>query len=760
MNNIMPYIDYQIWDLKYRYKDREGNPIDKTFEDTWKRVANNLASIEKDKEYWSNKFFEALKDWKFIPAGRILSNAGTKRKKTTYLNCYVIPIEDSIEGIFEAVKWAALTQKQGGGVGFDFSTLRPSGSFVEGVEAKSSGPISFMRVFDATCSTIMSAGARRGAQIGVLRCDHPDIEQFIDAKKDNISFKMFNLSVAVTNEFIDAIKNNKDWELKFNGKVYKIVRALDLWNKIMQSTYDYAEPGVLFIDRINEMNNLYYCETINTVNPCGEQPLPEKDFGACLLGSINLTKFVKNPFTKNAQIDFDGIRSVVSVAVRMLDNVVDITNYPLKQQEQGEKLKRRMGIGVTGFADMLTFLGVLYGSDESCEIADKVMKEITCTAYLASVELAKEKGSFPMYDRDKYINSKFIKGLPEHIQEAIYKYGIRNSHLTSIAPTGTISLVAGNVSSGLEPIFELSYKRKYLIDGKNSIEQDVFDYAVKLYKEMHNIPLEQECELPSAFNATVKNITVKQHVDVQAAFQRWVDASCSKTINIPSDYSFDDFKEVYMYAYEKGLKGCTTYRPNPNLQSVIYTSQQKSENKVFVTTHAPKRPEILPCDIHHFKSGGKDWIALVGLLEDKPYEIFAGHAEDIKVPSNCKDAYIVKRKLQYKSKYDLYINKGKDNEIIIKDIVSQFNNDLYGSQTRLISMCLRHGAAVKFIVDQLDKDTSSDLHSFHKGIMRVLKKYISNGDTSSEVCEHCGEKQIVYESGCKTCKNCGFSKCS
>lgn len=570
-----PDISWQIWDMKYRYRREDGTPVDATVEDTWRRVARGLAIYERDREYWEKRFFECLLDYKFLPGGRILANAGTPRKKVTMFNCYVLnTIEDSMEGIFATVRNAALTQKQGGGIGMDFSTLRPQGAFIRGCHATASGPVSFMQVFDATCRTILSAGQRRGAQMAVLSCRHPDIEAFIDAKRDGKSLQMFNLSVAITDEFIEAVKEDRNWDLVFDGKVYKTVRARDLWHKIMRSTYDYAEPGFILIDRINAMNNLWYCEEIRATNPCGEQPLPP--FGACLLGSVNLTRFVRRPFTPQAEVDFEGIRATVEVAVRMLDNTIDISNYPLEQQRDEAQRKRRMGIGITGLADALVFLGIRYGSDEAQRVAAEMMKTICHTAYRASIALAQEKGAFPLLDKGKYLRGKFIEQLPEDIRQGIEKHGIRNSHLTSIAPTGTISLFAGNISSGLEPIFAFSYVRRVRTGhGDETMEQEVCDYAYRLYRDEYHGDVNR---LPAYF-VTTDMITPREHVDMQAALQPYVDSSISKTINVPTDFPFEQFQDIYMYAYERGLKGCTTFRPNEKMMGVLVRKEDKEKEK-------------------------------------------------------------------------------------------------------------------------------------------------------------------------------------
>jgi len=568
----LPEISWQIWDMKYRQKSEDGTPIDQTVEDMWKRIARGLAVFERERDHWEKKFYSCLENFKFLPAGRIQANAGTSRKKVTMFNCYVLNrINDSMEGIFETVRNAALTQKQGGGIGMDFSTLRPQGAFIRGVHATASGPVSFMRVFDATCRTILSAGQRRGAQMAVLSCSHPDIEAFIDAKRDGKSLQNFNLSVAITNAFVEAVREDKNWDLTFNGKVHKTVRARDLWNRIMRSTYEYAEPGFILMDRINEMNNLSYCEEIRATNPCGEQPLPP--FGACLLGSVNLTRFVKKPFEQKAEMDYAGIRETAATAVRMLDNTIDISNYPLEAQREEAMRKRRMGIGITGLADALVFLRQRYGSPEAAATASKVMETICHAVYRASIELAKEKGVFPALDREKHVKGAFIANLPDDIRAGILAHGIRNSHLTSIAPTGTISLYAGNVSSGLEPIFALRYTRKVRTGtGDDMIEQEVRDYAYHVYHERH--PHAKDDSLPAYF-VTSDSIKPKEHVDMQAALQPHVDSSISKTINIPTDTPFEEFEDIYLYAYEKGLKGCTTFRPNEKITGVLVKKDDK-----------------------------------------------------------------------------------------------------------------------------------------------------------------------------------------
>ena len=566
MSNIFRSpIAEQMWDMKYRLKEYDGTPIDLTVQDTWSRVAKDLASVEDNPEYWEGEFYKALESFKFIPAGRINAGAGSDRNVTLF-NCFVMgTVPDSLAGIFDMLKEACITMQQGGGIGYDFSTIRPQGAEVKGVASDASGPLSFMDVWDAGCRTIMSAGTRRGAMMATLRCDHPDVERFIEAKRDPLRLRMFNMSVLITDPFMDAVDKDEDWDLVFDGKVYKTIKARTLWDKIMLSTYNYAEPGVIFIDSINDMNNLNYCETIAATNPCGEQPLPP--YGACLLGSINVAAVLHDDYS----IDAVTLAETVQTAVRMMDNVVDVSKFPLPAQEQEAKDKRRIGLGVTGLADWLALCGVPYGSDKAVEMTDFLMAFIANEAYRTSVELAKEKGSFPLFDKEEFLKSEFVKNLDTDVKEGIAEYGIRNALLTSIAPTGTISLYAGNVSSGIEPIFALEYERKVMQKDGSHVVELVQDYAVNKWKRDHGSE-----PLPDSF-VTAQTLAPSDHIRMQAAAQKWVDSSISKTVNCPEDISFDDFKAVYMEAWKTGCKGCTTYRPNDVTGSVLSVVTQERE---------------------------------------------------------------------------------------------------------------------------------------------------------------------------------------
>ncbi len=549
-----------IWDLKYRLKRVDGSSDESSIADSLRRVAKAVAAPEKDPIYWADQFFDLMHDLRFIPAGRILAGAGTGRAVTLF-NCFVMGrIDDSISGIFDNLKEAALTLQQGGGIGHDFSTLRPKGAAVHSVGADASGPISFMDTWDAMCRTIMSAGARRGAMMATLRCDHPDIEFFIDAKRDALRLRNFNVSVLVTDAFMAAVRDDELWDLVFDGVVYKTIQARALWQRIMRATYDYAEPGVIFIDRINRLNPLQYVEDISCTNPCGEQPLPP--YGACLLGSLNLTRFVQGAFSKSAAVNEVKLEAATKLAIRFLDNVIDVSNFPLPQQKQEALNKRRLGLGITGLADALVMLGQRYGSADAALLPKRWMALIQDAAISASAGLAAEKGSFPLFVAEKYLATEYGMSLSKKQRDVIEAKGLRNGLLTSIAPTGTISLLAGNVSSGVEPIFSAAYDRKILErDGSHRVEPMV-DYAVAVWRQSGI-----KTKVPNL--VTVDDLTPQDHLAMQAALQPHVDSSISKTINVPENFSFDDFIGIYQSAYDLGLKGCTTFRPNAVTGSIL-----------------------------------------------------------------------------------------------------------------------------------------------------------------------------------------------
>ncbi|MEW8177019.1 MAG: adenosylcobalamin-dependent ribonucleoside-diphosphate reductase [Candidatus Thiodiazotropha endolucinida] len=571
-----------IWNSKYRYCDDEG-PVDGTLDDTWNRVAKGIAGIEPHRQSdWTNRFLNILRGFRFLPGGRILAGAGVPYDVTLF-NCFVMGrIEDSLDAIFDALKEGALTMQQGGGVGYDFSTLRPQGFPARRVGSIASGPVSFMRIWDAMCDTLISTGARRGAMMASLRCDHPDIERFIDAKRNPSELRHFNLSVQVSDDFIRAVDQDDTWPLVFpvralqgndqcSGdvvqrvwsdrhqtepcRILRRVRARDLWERIMRATYEYAEPGVLFIDTINRMNNLAYRERISTTNPCGEVPLPA--YGACNLGSLNLTCFVNQPFTQKARLDLHALDETTTDAVRFLDNAIDLSQFPLEAQRQQARGTRRIGLGITGLADALMMLGLNYGHEETRHQVAKVMAQICHTAYRSSIELAKEKGAFPYFNRADYLRGPFIRALPDELQQGIEKHGIRNSHLIAVAPTGTISLLANTISSGLEPVLDFNYRRRILqSDGKYQT-YTLIDYAWRLWQAV--------CSgkpRPDYF-VDCNTLVPDDHLLMQAALQPYVDNAISKTVNVPADYPFEQFKSLYKRAYALGLKGCTTFRSNP-----------------------------------------------------------------------------------------------------------------------------------------------------------------------------------------------------
>ncbi|MDI3336797.1 adenosylcobalamin-dependent ribonucleoside-diphosphate reductase [Defluviimonas aestuarii] len=625
MTRFAAPIAEQIWDMKYRFKQADGTPIDGTVEDSWRRIARALASVEKDPAAWEDRFYEALEDFKYLPAGRITAGAGTGRTVTLF-NCFVMgTIPDDMGGIFDGLKEAALTMQQGGGIGYDFSTIRPRGAEVKGVAADASGPLSFMDVWDAMCRTIMSAGSRRGAMMATMRCDHPDIEDFIAAKQDAARLRMFNLSVLVTDPFMAAVKADGPWELTFGGKVYKTLQARDLWNRIMRATYDYAEPGVIFIDRINAANNLNYVETIAATNPCGEQPLPP--YGACLLGSVNLARLVWYPFEDRAHLCETSLDEIVATAVRMMDNTVDASRFPLASQEAEAQAKRRIGLGVTGLADALLMVGLRYGSEEAAEQTEKWMHRIARAAYLASVELAKEKGAFPLFDAEKYLTSGNMMQMDADVRDAVAKHGIRNALLTSIAPTGTISLYAGNVSSGIEPVFAYAYTRKVLQKDGSRTEEEVVDYAYHLWRERFG-----DKPLPDHF-VNAQTLPPLDHVRMQAAAQKWVDSSISKTINCPEEISFDAFKDVYMAAWDQGCKGCTTYRPNAVTGSVLSVETSDSASRLKSARKAKGLSQAALADLLDVNQ------ATISKLENEGLEKF-GKIENLAEVLSVKPAWL------------------------------------------------------------------------------------------------------------------------
>ena len=771
-------IAHEIWDMKYRFKSADGTPIDETVDDTWRRVAKALAQPEAAhrRGRWERAFHEVMSGYKFLPAGRIIAGAGTGRTVTLF-NCFVMgKIEDDMSAIFDGLREAALTMQQGGGIGHDFSTLRPKGAPVRGVGADASGPLSFMDVWDAMCRTIMSAGSRRGAMMATMRCDHPDIEDFITAKQDAGRLRMFNLSVLVTNAFMAAVKDDADWDLVFGGKVYRTIRARGLWDRIMRSTYDYAEPGVIFIDRINARNNLAYCETIHATNPCGEQPLPP--YGACLLGSINLAALTVSPFSPGARLDEAELDRITRIAVRMLDNVVDVSRYPLEAQAHEARAKRRIGLGVTGLADALAMCGLRYGSDEAAAMARRWMQQIERAAYLASTELAAEKGAFPLFDGDAYLASGHVKELAGDVRKAIAQHGIRNALLTSIAPTGTISLFAGNVSSGVEPVFSLKYNRKVLQPDGSHRTEPVEDFALRLFRQLHG----EDAPLPDAL-VTAAELSPRDHLVMQAALQAHVDSSISKTVNCPEDISFEAFRDVYMQAWDLGLKGCTTYRPNAVTGSVLSDVSSPAsggeESQSALPLEAPPAPApadgdasvvymrqpldrdpVLPGFTYKLKWGDSDhaiYITINDIIEDgrrRPFEIFI----------NSKNMEHYAWTVALTRMISAVFRRGGDVSFVVEELKAVFDpRGGHWMEGRYVPSLLaaiggvieKHMLATGFL--KRAAGISSDDAGGHDKARRMA---VGDAGPPGGQCPKCAEAALVYQEGCATCLSCGYSRCS
>ncbi|MCH7865592.1 MAG: adenosylcobalamin-dependent ribonucleoside-diphosphate reductase, partial [Proteobacteria bacterium] len=710
-------------------------------------------------------------------------------------------IPDDMTGIFEHLKEAALTMQQGGGIGYDFSSLRPKGAEVKRVGADASGPMSFMDVWDSMCRTIMSAGSRRGAMMGVLACDHPDIEAFIEAKREPGRLRMFNLSVLITDAFMRAVKEDAAWELKFGGVAYKSLPARELWDGIMRATYAYAEPGVVFIDRINAKNNLHYCETIHATNPCGEQPLPP--YGACLLGSVNLARLITEPFTEEAGLDTGVLESLVATAVRMLDNVIEVSNFPLPQQSHEARSKRRIGLGVTGLADALIMSGARYGGGKAVALAENWMRTIERAAYMASVELAREKGAFPLYDRDKYLSGETVAGLDMDVREAIARHGIRNALLTSIAPTGTISLLAGNVSSGLEPVFSFQYSRHILMPDGQRREEEVTDYAYRLYRRQFG----EGAPLTDAF-VDAQGLSPNDHLVMQAAVQKYIDSSISKTINCPEGITFEAFKDIYQQAFDIGCKGCTTYRPN-EITGAVLEVKGDAKGRPPVQAELPLEKPVVAAKPRDLGDAGP--VTRLFQPLDRPGDL-EGRTYKLKWPESDHALYITLN--------DIVDDQGRIRPFEI--FINSKNTEHYAwtvALTRMISAVFRRGGDVSFVVEELKavfdprggqwmggryvpsllaaigevieqhmlatgflkgagdiaatdeaKRPAVALMGGESGTPPGTSKAARGGSGGGDgragraapfrQCPKCGQASLVHEEGCDNCKSCGYSKCS
>ncbi len=767
-------ISQQIWDMKYRFKPESGASEDRQIGDSWRRVARALARVEKEPEAWESRFEEMLQDFRFLPAGRILAGAGTGRRVTLF-NCFVMgTIPDDMAGIFTHLREAALTMQQGGGIGYDFSTLRPRGATVKGIGADASGPLSFMDVWDAMCKTIMSAGSRRGAMMATLRCDHPDIEAFIDAKQEPGRLRMFNLSVLVTDAFMDAVRSDGSWELVFDGRVYAVTRARALWDRIMRATYAYAEPGVIFIDRINQRNNLYYCEEIAATNPCGEQPLPP--YGACLLGSINLAKLVLDPFTDEARLDEAALERIIPVAVRMLDNVVDVSDFPLEAQANEARTKRRIGLGVTGLADALIMCGARYGGARAVKFTRAWLKAVRDGAYRASAALAQEKGPFPLFDAEAYLAGETVRSLDPALRAEIARHGIRNALLTSIAPTGTISLFADNVSSGIEPVFSYSYTRSVLMPNDKRREERVTDFAYRQFGRQFG----EDAPLPDYFT-DAQSLTPHDHIVMQAAAQDFIDSSISKTINCPAGLSFEAFKEVYLEAYESGCKGCTTYRPNEVTGSVLRAGTRPEDGGAEGELAEPELA-LTPPAAESRADDAFDAGAVVYMTQplDRP-EVLPGQTYKIKWADSSHAIYITLNDVIQDGRrrpFEIFINSKN---------VEHFAWTV--ALTRMISAVFRRGGDVSFVVDELKAvfdprggqwmngryvpsllaaigDVIEE-HMIRIGFLQK-KENVAAGlgpgaaqpGTGLRQCPQCGQFSVIRQEGCDICTSCTYSRCA
>ncbi|MCB9026420.1 MAG: adenosylcobalamin-dependent ribonucleoside-diphosphate reductase [Bdellovibrionaceae bacterium] len=824
----------EVFNLTYKYAGEED------INDRHLAMAKDLASVEEPaiRNYWTERFLDILEDFKFVPGGRITSNAGTGLKGTTYINCFVSGFrgenQDSMESIMDELRRQALILKSEGGYGFCADVLRPRGAYVEGIGGESPGAIKLLEMWD-TQSAVITAGSgfkktnkkgktkiRKGAQMVTLSVFHPDIEEFITAKQTAGRLTKFNMSVLISDEFMAAVEKKLPWNLEFPDydiakeeykkywdgnleawksrglpvKIYKTFPdANELWDLIMKSTYNRNEPGVLFVDTINKLNNLYYTEHINATNPCGEQVLPVG--GCCLLGSLNLTQFVD---TENQNWDYDKLKKIIPAAVRFMDNVNDRTLVPLPEQEENLKDKRRIGLGVLGYGSALMMLKVRYGSSQAIKLTEDLCSFIMNEAYRSSAELAREKGAFRLFDREKYLKGQFVKKLDPEIKEMISKFGIRNSHLLSIQPTGNSSVFANNVSGGLEPLFMADYTRtaiqpfgpddlgipkdvnwetksfnikgpetkwEWAKEGDENIlvtkykddvwkfdshrgllkESRVRDYAVRFHEKM------KSWEPKAKWAATTFDLKIDDHIKTMGVFSRFIDSAMSKTVNIPKDYPYEDFKRLYLEVYKTGtIKGCTSYREGTMtavLAAESTTATNSSDFHGVIRTTATARPNSLDCDIHHLTTNGEKWVVLVGLLGGDPYEVFAMKQSGLSLPVNLKMGRLVKSKSRV---YNLETEDGW----VLHDVSKFFESDEQEALTRMISTALRHGADIEFIVSQLIK-SEGVITSFSKAIARTLKKYITK--IASMKCSDCSSSHVKLQEGCYVCMDCGSSKC-
>jgi len=770
MTELSPF-SRRVWEAKYRYAGPLDAPPEENIDATWDRVARALAATEAEPAVWEPRFRAALQDFGFIPAGRILAGAGTERNVTLF-NCFVMgTIPDDLGGIFAQLREAALTLQQGGGIGYDFSTLRPKGAPVRSLGSVSSGPVSFMEVWDAMCATIMSAGARRGAMMATLRCDHPDVEAFVEAKREPGRLTNFNLSVLVTDAFMTAVREDADWPLVFAGETFRTLKARELWERILRATYDSAEPGVIFIDRVNQLNNLAYCETIQATNPCGEQPLPP--YGACLLGSINLAALVRRPFEKKGALDLAALEELVAVAVRMLDDAIEASRFPLEAQRREAQAKRRIGLGITGLGDALIYCGLRYGSAAAVQAVEGWMRALRRAAYLASAELAVEKGTFPLFDREAFLASEAAQRLEPEIRAAIAEKGLRNGLLTSVAPTGTISLLADNLSSGLEPVFAFEYRRQVREPDGSRRSETVSDPAFRAFRARFG----PETPLPPAF-VDAQELEPHAHLVMQAAVQTYVDAAVSKTINLPADISFEAFRRVYDEAFELGCKGCTTYRPTPLRGAVLETGPApaaapavaeapRESGGVVHLTEPLARPETLPGRTYKLKWPESDhalYVTLNDIVQDgrrRPFEIFV----------NSKNMEHYAWTVALTRMISAVFRRGGDVAFVVEELKAVF--DPRGGawmEGRYVPSLL---AAIGGVIERHMIDTGFLPKPAGIGEEEPARR-VAGLPPEGEVagpgadqgrrgdlrqCPKCGSLSLLRQEGCDLCTACGYSRC-
>ena len=743
-------ISEEIFNMKYKFHREDA-------EDVFSDIATAISKQENIniRNKIREDFYRIMIEGKFIPGGRIAANAWSGSPMKNLINCFTIKIEDDLGKIYDALKEDALIAKVGGGDGFDISPLRPDGEVLS-VGGEASGPMSFLKVFDQSAKTILVGGARRGAHIALMDISHPNIREFITCKEGdkNKSLTQFNISVKISDKFIVAVKNDSDWKLEWGGKVYEVVKARELYDMLAKNAFEHNEPGIFNVDIVNKYNNGYWLYDMQQCNPCGEEVLPP--YGACDLGSLNLTAFVKNSFTNEAYFDFKDFAVTISFAVRFLDNVLDISEYPLKKIKSQVHSVRQIGLGFTAFADALAMLTIKYGSEESKKFSNIVGKTLRDASYTASVALAEEKNPFPLCEADKLLESKFIKKLPQNIKDGIEKHGLRNIALNTVAPTGTISLSFGqNCSTGIEPVFELEYNRR-IRSGK---EVDVFkEQIVKNGSWLRYLKSNEDSEEVPDYFVTTKDINPRDAIDIQAIFQKYIDASISKTLNLQPGTTFEEYKELFLYAYESGLKGFTTFNPEGSLKGVLEYNEpfnNSNGNGYIKRRIAPERPQELECDIHEITVKDKKFLVLVGKLKGSIYEIFVDDNSNGSVNVMTHKHGIIKK--QAKGKYGLVV-KDNGNEVVIDNLAKAFDR-VYGTLARFVSMSLRHGCPLQFVVDQLSK--SKQFLGFERAVSRVLKKYIKDGEIvmTSNTCPEC-KSDLVYKEGCVSCQSCGWSLCS